>query len=137
MIRAACAAPASPEVAASTILLVEDEELVRDMVRTFLERAGYSVVALASAEEAMASDCAMTAEVLLTDVMLRGLTGVELAAALRGRRPDLKVVFMSGNVADDRARESVVRPGARFLPKPFTRTMLLDVVGSLAGIPSL
>lgn len=117
---------------AARVLLVEDEVLVRDMVRVFLERAGYSVVALATAEEAMDGEHVTNADLLLTDVMLRGKTGVDLANALRARVPGLKVVYMSGNVADDAARESVVSPDARFLAKPFTRTMLLEAVRSLA-----
>jgi CheY-like chemotaxis protein len=115
------------------VLLVEDETMVRDMVRTFLERAGYQVVALASAEEAMAGEYLEATDLLLTDVMLRGKTGVELAATLREQRPNLKVVYMSGSVADQATRESVVSPDARFLAKPFTRTMLLETVRSLAG----
>ncbi|MFN7980639.1 MAG: response regulator [Vicinamibacterales bacterium] len=118
---------------AARVLLVEDEVLVRDMVRVFLERAGYSVVALATAEEAMEGEHVTHADLLLTDVMLRGKTGVDLANALRARVPGLKVVYMSGNVADDAARESVVSPDARFLAKPFTRTMLLEAVRSLAS----
>ena len=120
---------------APKVLLVEDEVLVRDMVRTFLERAGYAVVALATAEEAIAGEHGATTDLLLTDVMLRGKTGVDLANALRETRPGLKVVYMSGNVADDTARESVVSPDARFLAKPFTRTMLLEAVRSLAMAP--
>ncbi len=119
--------------AAAKVLLVEDEALVRDMVRTFLERAGYAVVALSTAEEAIDGAHVDDTDLLLTDVMLRGKTGVDLAKALRVRRPGLKVVYMSGNVADDTARESVVSPDARFLAKPFTRTMLLEAVRSLAA----
>ena len=116
------------------VLLVEDEALVRDMVRTFLERAGYDVVAHATAEEVLDGGRAIYADLLLTDVMLSGKTGVELATALRERRPNLKVVYMSGNVADPVARESVVSPDACFLAKPFTRTMLLEAVRSLAEV---
>lgn len=126
------AARAATGEPAPRVLLVEDEVLVRDMVRVFLERAGYSVVALASAEEAIDGEHVTDTDLLLTDVMLRGKTGVDLANALRARCPGLKVVYMSGNVADDAARESVVSPDARFLAKPFTRTMLLDAVRSLA-----
>ena len=119
---------------APRVLLVEDEVLVREMVRTFLERAGYDVVAHATAEEALASGGVLGADLLLTDVMLRGKTGVELAQVLRERRPNLKVVYMSGNVADPVARESVVSHGACFLAKPFTRTMLLEAVQSLTEV---
>ena len=73
---------------------------------------------------------------LLTDVMLPGQTGVELATQLREQRPDLKVVYMSGNVSDPAARDSVVLPGTRFLAKPFSRAALLDVIRSLADEPT-
>lgn len=119
---------------APRVLLVEDEMLVRDMVRVFLERAGYDVVVFQSAEDVLDDASWCPADLLLTDVMLRGLTGVELAQRLREREPHLKVVYMSGNVADDKARESVVTPDARFLAKPFTRTMLLAAVGALAPV---
>ena len=119
---------------APRVLLVEDEMLVREMVRTFLERAGYDVVAHATAEEALEGEGVAGVDLLLTDVMLRGKTGVELAHVLRERQPNLKVVYMSGNVADPVARESVVSPGACFLAKPFTRTMLLEVVRSLVEV---
>lgn len=116
------------------VLLVEDEMLVRDMVRVFLERAGYRVAAFESAEEALSDRNGGHPDLLLTDVMLRGKTGVELAQLLRAQQPDLKVVYMSGNVADDKARDSVVSPDARFLAKPFTRTMLLEAVRALAPL---
>lgn len=131
--QALSAQASTSDVSSPRVLLVEDEVLVREMVRTFLERAGYAVVALATAEEAIETADVDETDLLLTDVMLRGKTGVDLARALRERRPGLKVVYMSGNVADDVARESVVSPDARFLAKPFTRTMLLEAVKSLAG----
>ena len=115
------------------VLLVEDEPLVRDMVRAFLERAGYGVEAVSSAEEVLDGWSDRAVDLLLTDVMLPGQTGVELATALREQRPDLKVVYMSGNVSDPAARESVLSPGTRVLAKPFSRATLLEVIRSLAG----
>ncbi len=118
------------------VLLVEDEPLVRDMVRAFLLRAGYAVDAVGSAEEAMAMWAESGLDLLLTDVMLPGRTGVELAERLRAERPDLKVIYMSGNVSDPAARQSVVLPGTRFLAKPFSRSTLLDVIRALTDEPS-
>ena len=115
------------------VLLVEDEPLVRDMVRAFLERAGYGVEAVGTAEEVLDGWSDRAVDLLLTDVMLPGQTGVELATALREQRPDLKVVYMSGNVSDPAARESVLSPGTRFLAKPFSRAALLEVIRSLAA----
>lgn len=110
------------------VLLVEDEPLVRDMVRAFLERAGYGVEAVGTAEEAIDGWSDRAVDLLLTDVMLPGQTGVELATALRQQRPDLKVVYMSGNVSDPTARDSVVSSDTRFLAKPFSRATLLDAI---------
>lgn len=113
------------------ILLVEDEPLVRDMVRAFLERAGYGVEAVGTAEEVLDTWSDRAVDLLLTDVMLPGQTGVELATQLREQRPDLKVLYMSGNVSDPTARESRSKDATRFLAKPFSRASLLDAVATL------
>lgn len=115
------------------VLLVEDEPLVRDMVRVFLERAGYGVESAGTAEEVLEGWSERAVDLLLTDVMLPGQTGIELAAALRAQRPNLKVVYMSGNVADPASRESVLSPDTRFLSKPFSRASLLEVIRSLSA----
>ena len=113
------------------VLLVEDEPLVRDMVRAFLERAGYGVEAVGTAEEVLDTWSDRAVDLLLTDVMLPGQTGVELATQLREQRPDLKVLYMSGNVSDPTARESLSKDATRFLAKPFSRASLLDAVATL------
>ena len=113
------------------VLLVEDEPLVRDMVSAFLQRAGYGVEAVSSAEEVLDGWSDRAVDLLLTDVMLPGQTGVELATTLREQHPELKVVYMSGNISDPAVRESVLAPGTRFLAKPFSRTTLLEVIKSL------
>lgn len=113
------------------VLLVEDEPLVRDMVRAFLERAGYGVEAVGTAEEVLDNWSDRAVDLLLTDVMLPGQTGVELATQLREQRPDLKVLYMSGNVSDPTARESLSKDATRFLAKPFSRASLLDAVATL------
>ena len=115
------------------VWLVEDDPLVREMVRAFLERAGYGVEAVGTAEEVLSSWSDKAVDLLLTDVMLPGQTGVELATALREQRPDLKVLYMSGNVSNPAARESVRSPGTRFLAKPFSRATLLEVIRSLSA----
>ncbi len=115
------------------VALVEDEPLVREMVHVFLEGAGYDVTSGAAAEDLLGRWSSLTADILLTDVMLPGLTGVELATTLRAHSPQLKVVYMSGNVSDPAARQSVVSSETRFLAKPFTRSMLLDVIRSVAA----
>lgn len=115
------------------VLLVEDEPLVRDMVRAFLERAGYGVEAVGTAEEVLDGWSDRAVDLLLTDVMLPGRNGVQLATALREQQPDLKVLYISGNVSDPAARESIQSSDTLFLAKPFSRATLLDAIHSLTG----
>jgi CheY-like chemotaxis protein len=115
------------------VALVEDEALVREMVHVFLETAGYDVVSAGAAEEILAAWPSRPADILLSDVMLPGMSGVELAMALRTHSPGLKVIYMSGNISDPAARRGVLSPETRFLAKPFTRSMLLEVMRSVSG----
>jgi DNA-binding response OmpR family regulator len=115
------------------VALVEDEPLVREMVHVFLDAAGYDVVSAGTAEEILAAWPLRRADILLTDVMLPGLSGVELAMALRTHSPELKVIYMSGNISDPAARRGVVSPETRFLAKPFTRSMLLEVMHAVSA----
>ncbi len=83
------------------LLLVEDDGAARDITRRILERSGFSVTTATSAEEALAL-CrdGVLPDALVSDVVMRGLTGVELAERLRQRSPDLPVLFISGYVDD-------------------------------------
>ena len=89
------------------MLVAEDEEAVRQLAVQSLERSGYQVIASASGEEALelASAYDGTIHLLLTDVVMPGMKGPELAGRLRALRPGLKVLLMSGYAAD------VVTPG--------------------------
>jgi CheY-like chemotaxis protein len=79
-------------------LLVEDGDAVRDVTRRQLERAGYKVISLPSGSEALEAVSTLEAppDLLLTDVMMPGMNGTELAERLHTRHPDLPVIFMSG-----------------------------------------
>jgi two-component system cell cycle sensor histidine kinase/response regulator CckA len=107
------------------ILLVEDETGVRSFVRTVLERHGYRVLDTASSEAALARlrGHEDPIDLLLTDIMLPGMDGGQLARQLRGERPELRVLFMSGYT--DPALEHALPPKAGFLEKPFTAHALL------------
>jgi PAS domain S-box-containing protein len=105
-----------------TILLVEDEPVVRGMAQRVLESAGYRVVAAADAEEAERHFASNGIDLLLTDVLMPGRSGPELSESLRKRKPDLPVIFMSGYVKDERRRGQV--KDAPFLSKPFTPSTL-------------
>jgi PAS domain S-box-containing protein len=123
--------PVIPEpVLRETILLVEDEAGIRALVRKILRRENYNVLEAGSAEEAMTMAATMPGEIhlLVTDVMLPNLSGRDLAEHLRGARPDLKVLYVSGYTDDDAVRTGVIPPGSKFLQKPFTLGALVGKV---------
>lgn len=126
----ATAVASGPTPAAVSVLVVEDEPLVREMVRAFLERAGYGVATVGSAEEVLECWSDRAVDLLLTDVMLPGRTGVDLARTLRHDRPELKVLYMSGQSPGGTGPDSETR----FLAKPFSRAALLDAVGALTKV---
>ena len=111
-----------------TVLVVEDEEAVRQLAVQSLERNGYQVIASMSGEEALklASTFDGPIHLLLTDVVMPGMKGPELAARLRAVRPGVKVLLMSGYAAD------VVMPGdlkdASMMSKPFSPSALTRAV---------
>lgn len=111
----------APAAGEGVVLLVEDEVSVRQMVRLMLEKVGYSVLAASTPAEALEIcrkgdqriDC------LLTDVIMPGMNGVELTAAVRKLRPDIGMVYMSGYTADMIAHHGVLSQGVIFVQKPF------------------
>jgi len=104
------------------VLLVEDETEVRNLLRTTLERAGYDVTAVANGAAALAAIGAGTApfDLLLTDIVMPGIDGIELADRVRALWPDLPVLFMSGYTERKVAGRSRALPeGASVIAKPF------------------
>jgi CheY-like chemotaxis protein len=116
------------------VLVVEDEPAVRDFVRRSLESAGYTVLAAAGADEAIRESDRWSGEldVLLTDIVMPGIHGPELAARIRARRPGIGVVFMSGYVDDALGRGTELTASGEFLPKPFSVEGLNRAVGRAA-----
>jgi len=118
------AAAARPRAArgSETVLLAEDEAPVRAVARQVLERHGYTVLEAPSAEAAL--DIAVrysgAIHLLLTDVIMPGLSGRELATRLADLRPEARVIFMSGYTDDAVTRHGVLEPGLAYLQKPFT-----------------
>jgi CheY-like chemotaxis protein len=117
---------------AATILLVEDEDSVRAVVRGILDRHGYEVIAASSAEDALSILEAQSPRVdlLLTDVVMPGRDGHELAERVRAMRPNARVLFMSGN-----AERHSEHPGAAFLQKPFSPGELAEKVRATLAAP--
>jgi two-component system cell cycle sensor histidine kinase/response regulator CckA len=126
--------PAAPR--RETILVVDDEAGIRGLVTKILQREGYTVLEAASAEDAVAVASAHegTLDLLVTDVMLPGRTGRQLAEQLREALPKLKVLYISGFTGDESIRGGKLPPGTRFLQKPFALEALVrSVRESLAG----
>jgi len=115
----------SCDSAGETILLVEDELLVRRLVSTGLREAGYRVIEASSAREAFAvvEEFQGKVDLLLSDLVLPNGTGLEIAERLRERDPELRVLFMSGYEQPTFDWKSLA--GAEFLAKPFTTSSLL------------
>ncbi|HYC34094.1 MAG TPA: response regulator [Gemmatimonadales bacterium] len=132
---------ASQEVEAvggnETILLVEDEEQVRELARRVLERAGYTVLAAEDAESAVAIADRHPGHIhlLVTDIVLPRVSGRELAARLAIHRPAIKVLYVSGTSDNAIARHRMLDPGTEFLEKPFSLERLLQKVRVALGAP--
>jgi PAS domain S-box-containing protein len=118
-----------------TVLLVEDEEVVRDLIRDTLTAQGYRVLTARNGKEAlqMAAQAQGPIHLLLTDVVMPELGGPELAQRLVATRPDLQVMFMSGYASDAIGRRGVLDEGISFLEKPFTPSVLGHKVREVLG----
>ena len=115
-----------------SILLVEDEEPVRELCRSILTRAGYRVFASTDAADALAicqrHDTHL--QLLLTDIIMPGINGLELSRQLAARCSKLKVLFMSGYPDDVIGGKEIFDAGLRFIAKPFNAASLLKAVRS-------
>lgn len=113
-----------------TILLVEDDEMVRNLVRETLSRDGYKVLDAADPLEArrIADGFRGKIHLLITDVVMPKVSGRELAEQLIRRRPDLKVIYMSGYTDSAIVNSGILQKEVAFLQKPFTPTILIEKV---------
>jgi hypothetical protein len=116
-----------------TVLVVEDEEMVRVLISQALRLAGYRVLTAADGQEALrlAAEHAETIRLLVTDVVMPGISGPQLVDRLQPHRPDLRILYMSGYADSTIVRQQVLLAGHQFLQKPFTMESLLGRVRTL------
>jgi PAS domain S-box-containing protein len=125
----------APKRQGTTILLVEDDEIMRSLTRQLLEEHGYTVVEADDGKSALERMKAHPGpiDLLLTDVVMRRMSGPELVERLSATHPALKVVYMSGYTGELIAEREVLKRGIMLLEKPFTRTALLNTIHATLG----
>jgi two-component system cell cycle sensor histidine kinase/response regulator CckA len=123
-------APAEPARSSETILLVEDEPAVRRLARRALEAQGFRILEAGNGHEALelCEKHVTELDMLLTDVVMPRMSGVELASRLTAIDPSLRVLYMSGYTEDALGQRGVLSPDTAFLNKPFTPATLLEAV---------
>jgi two-component system cell cycle sensor histidine kinase/response regulator CckA len=127
-------APVIDAAGGEIVLIVEDQDSVRQLAARVLKHHGYRLLEAASGPEALRllkNGNARALDLLLTDVILPGMSGRELAEHVRGEIPGIKVLFMSGYSGEALGRRGVLENGLAFLPKPFTPAALVDKVRNL------
>jgi PAS domain S-box-containing protein len=117
----------------ATILLTEDDGDVRDMLATLLQTAGHTVLQAANPIQALATAAAYgpRIDLLLTDVVMPGGTGRDLARKITAVRPEVRVLYISGYPEYGTTPGSVLEPGVPFLAKPFTRDVLIRKINEM------
>ncbi len=118
----AAPAPAAAPGGSEAILLVEDEDMVRELARKVLHTHGYTVLAARDGPEALRLSQAHAGPIalLMTDTVMPGMSGREVAGSLAAVRPATKVLYMSGYTDTAIVAHGVLDPGIAFLQKPFT-----------------
>lgn len=118
----------APPEGQETILLVEDESAVRQIVMELLEQQGYTVITAVNGEDALrlvdSGQLPQAIDLLLTDVVMPRITGTALAQKVKARHPQLKIVFMSGYADESLVKQDSMEAGTTFIQKPFTLEVL-------------
>jgi PAS domain S-box-containing protein len=121
-----------------TILVVEDEAMVRDLTLEVLKESGYTVISAERPDDALkiSEQNQGTIDLLLTDVVMPGMSGLELAERLKPERPKMKVLYVSGYTADAVTRRGMSDPTTAFLQKPFAPGALVRKVREVLEVGS-
>ncbi|WP_447974360.1 response regulator [Nitrospira sp. Kam-Ns4a] len=124
-----------PALDRGTILVVDDEPMIRQWLQSALEQFGYTVLQASDGAEALEllSHNWEPIHLVLTDVQMSGMDGLELAERLAVAHPEVKVLFMSGHFPSGGDPERIARVAAHYLPKPFTVEVLIARIRALLG----
>jgi two-component system response regulator (stage 0 sporulation protein F) len=114
------------------ILVVDDDQFVRSLLRAVLERQGYSVVEAANGDEGLQAYQARPTDVVITDMQMPGMDGQEMILALRGAWPTARIIAMSGGKSALNMAKTLVQ---YTLEKPLCMKVLLDTVQQLVSAP--
>jgi two-component system, cell cycle sensor histidine kinase and response regulator CckA len=120
-----------------TILVVDDEDKLREILKLGLTRHGFSVLEASNGEDALqvSKEYVGPIHLLLVDVVMPGISGVELAPQILASRPDIKVILMSGYRDDQILLNAALNPTTPFFHKPFTIDSLIQTIEDLLREP--
>jgi DNA-binding NtrC family response regulator len=121
-----------------TVLLVEDDEMVRNLTRRMLAGRGYTVLTASRGEDALGvvERHGGPIDLLVTDVVMPGMSGRDVARRVAALRPEVKVLYLSGYTDDAIVRHGMLEPGIAFVQKPFSGDMLARKVRELLDAPA-
>jgi DNA-binding response OmpR family regulator len=119
----------------STVLVVDDEEDLRDIMRRMLDRRGFATLVAGDVDQALAAcrDHDGPIDVLVTDLGLPGASGAELSRAAAAVRPDLRIIYISGLPKDIAVSKGLIDDDALLVRKPFTSEVLIEAIRSVIG----
>lgn len=119
------------------IYVIDDEQVIARTLAVILQRAGYATDFFYSAEQALKAAASRRPDLIVTDVMLAGMSGIRLAEVVAGACPELPVLLISGEVETNRLVADAKQRGFNFYvhPKPMLPQRLLDEVAKLTSIP--
>jgi two-component system, cell cycle sensor histidine kinase and response regulator CckA len=129
--------PTRPAGRGETILLVEDDDLVRQTAASILTANGYAFIPAPSGEQGLQIFTDRSAEIALviTDLIMPGINGRQMIQRLRAQRPDLRFIYVSGYTDEILSPQGVLEPGANFIHKPFETAHLLAKVRAVLDAP--
>ena len=118
------------------ILIVDDEQLVRDLLDRVLRRSGHEVVATSTADEAIVLLAQSAFDLLVTDVVMPGMDGFDLLRRVKNAHPDIRVIVLTGHAREQIISDFLLHGADDYLAKPFQVHELIGAVDRVLGAPS-